>query len=164
MPQKTVGYVELEWTCPKCKSRNPGTRRACASCGAPQPRDVQFEQPVQDQVISDEKVIAVAAAGPDIHCAYCGARNPAGAKVCKQCGADVGEGVAREAGRVVGALQIEEAPPITCPSCGSPNPATALKCSKCGDSLVKPHPQASSFSALGASQSESLRQQCTQSS
>ncbi|MCX6031934.1 MAG: zinc ribbon domain-containing protein [Chloroflexi bacterium] len=140
MPQKTVGYVELEWTCPKCKSRNPGSRRTCAGCGAPQPRDVQFEQPVQDQVITDEETIAVAAAGPDIHCAYCGARNPAGAKTCKQCGANLGEGAAREAGRVVGALQVEEAPPITCPSCGTPNPATALKCSKCGDSLVKPTP------------------------
>ncbi len=68
------------------------------------------------------------------------ARNPATAKVCKQCGADLGEGAKREAGRVVGALRIEEAPPVTCPACGTPNPATARKCSKCGEVLAKPAP------------------------
>jgi ribosomal protein L40E len=149
MSEKTVGYVELEWTCPKCKSRNPGSRRVCGSCGAPQPRDVQFEQPAQEKLITDEKTIAAASAGPDIHCAYCGARNPAGAKTCKQCGADLAEGIAREAGRVVGALRTEEAPPLICLSCGTPNPATARKCSKCGDTLVKPQPKPAAAPARG---------------
>ena len=33
MPQETVGYVKLEWTCKRCGSKNPGTTRICAACG-----------------------------------------------------------------------------------------------------------------------------------
>jgi ribosomal protein L40E len=101
---------------------------------------VQFEQAAQEQIITDQEKIAQAAAGPDIHCAYCGARNPATAKTCKQCGADLTEGTARAAGRVLGAHRDKPAPPLICPACGTSNPATALNCSKCGSSLAQPKP------------------------
>jgi len=142
MTQKSLGYVELEWECPNCGSRNPGSQRTCAQCGAPHPDDVQFVQAAQEKIITDEKALAAAQAGPDIHCAYCGARNPATAKNCKQCGADLAEGQARAAGQVVGALRTGEAPPLICPTCGSANPATARKCSQCGAPLVQPRPAA----------------------
>jgi ribosomal protein L40E len=140
MVQKSLGYVELEWECPSCKTRNPGSQRTCAQCGAPHPDDVQFVQAAQEKIITDEKAIAAAQAGPDVHCAYCGARNPATARNCKQCGADLAEGKARAAGQVLGGLRTEAAPPLICPTCGAANSATARKCSQCGAALVQPKP------------------------
>jgi len=151
MPQETLGYVKLEWTCPKCGSRNPGPEKACLSCGAPQPQDVQFERPASQELVKDEAEIKQAKAGPDIHCAFCGARNPAGATVCSQCGADLKEGTRREAGKVVGAYQVGPVKQIPCPNCGTPNPETALKCANCGASLTRPaEPAPAAPSSLAA--------------
>jgi hypothetical protein len=140
MTQKTLGYTELEWTCPKCKTRNPGTVRACTGCGAPQPDDVQFEQAGRQELVTDEAKIAAAKKGADIHCPYCKARNPAGTEVCIQCGGDLKEGLRRESGKVVGAYQAPSAAvkEIACPSCGAPNPETGKVCTKCGARLDKP--------------------------
>ena len=33
MTRKTVGYVELEWTCDHCGTENPGPRKFCNNCG-----------------------------------------------------------------------------------------------------------------------------------
>lgn len=137
MSKETLGYVQLEWTCPRCNTRNPGLEKLCRGCGAAQPQDVQFEQAAQETLIADEQVIATAKAGPDVHCIYCGARNPAGAEACKQCGADLAQAVARDRGRVVGAHRAEPAAPVRCPSCGSENEATALRCATCGASLAE---------------------------
>ncbi|GAB4538842.1 MAG: hypothetical protein Kow0063_27100 [Anaerolineae bacterium] len=141
MTRKTLGYVELEWTCPRCGSRNPGPEKSCLGCGAPQPDDVEFEQAAQEELVTEEDKIKRARAGPDVHCAYCEARNPADAKVCTQCGADLSEATARVSGRVLGAHRREPAPDVACPSCGAPNPATAKKCSQCGASLARPRPE-----------------------
>lgn len=137
MTQETIGYVELEWTCPTCGNRNPGASKKCATCGAAQPEDVQFEQAAQDTLLTDQAKIEQAKAGPDIHCPYCGTRNPAGAKQCKQCAGDLTGGKARQTGRIVGALHTETAPPVACPACGAQNPATAQRCAKCGAALAK---------------------------
>ena len=140
MTQKTLGYTELEWTCPKCKTRNPGTVRACTGCGAPQPEDVQFEQAGRQELVTDEAKIEAAKKGADIHCPYCKARNPAGTEVCIQCGGDLKEGLRRESGKVVGAYQAPSAAvkEIACPSCAAPNPETGKVCIKCGARLDKP--------------------------
>ncbi len=135
---KELGYVELEWTCPTCKTRNPGTVKICSGCGAAQPKDVQFETPAQAELIKDPDKIAQAKAGPDIHCAFCGARNPAGAKICHQCGADLTEGKARQTGQVVGAFDPNAPKEVKCASCGMMNPASAKTCSRCGAPLAKP--------------------------
>ncbi len=135
MVKKTVGYVELEWVCPQCQSRNRGTSKKCTSCGAAQPEDVQFHQAAQETLITDEAEIARAKAGPDIHCGYCGTRNPADATVCRQCGGDLTAGEARQAGRVVGAHRAAPAGEVTCPHCGASNPAASLECSQCGGAL-----------------------------
>lgn len=45
MPQEELGYIELEWTCENCGSRNPGTRKNCATCGAAMGARNQFELP-----------------------------------------------------------------------------------------------------------------------
>ncbi len=135
MTQESLGYIKLEWICPKCGSRNPGPEKTCLSCGFPQPENVQFVQAETQALITDEKEIAQAKAGPDIHCAFCGARNPAGSDTCSQCGADLKEGTLRETGKVVGAFQSGPEPQIACKNCGTLNNQSALKCSACGASL-----------------------------
>jgi ribosomal protein L40E len=137
MVKKTLGYVELEWTCPQCGTRNPGTAKICTSCGRAQPERVAFDQAAEGKLIDDQETIARAEAGPDVHCAFCGARNPAGAERCSQCGADLTSAEARESGRVMGAYRSEPAPPVTCPQCGAQNPATATRCSQCNASLPR---------------------------
>jgi ribosomal protein L40E len=138
MPRETVGYTRLEWVCPACSHRNPGPFRFCSSCGAQQPPDVKFEQPLKEELITDEKELAAAKAGADRYCGYCGNRNPAAATVCQQCGGDLTGAQARAAGEVLGAHRTEAAPDQICPACGAPNPANALNCAKCGSSLSRP--------------------------
>ncbi len=135
MTEKELGHIELEWICPNCTTRNKGTVTTCIGCGAAQPPDVQFVQPLQTELINDSASIARAKAGPDIHCAFCGARNPAGAKVCANCGADLVEGKARQAGKVVGAFKETPEAKVTCPACGESNPALNQRCSRCGAPL-----------------------------
>ncbi len=136
MTKKTVGYVHLEWTCPSCGTRNKGTDKICVNCGAPQPKDVQFEQAAQEELIADEAVIEQAKKGADIHCPYCGTRNPADAQTCSQCLGDLSEdAIKRESGRILGAHKDKPAPDVKCPSCGTMNPATARQCAQCGAPL-----------------------------
>jgi DNA-directed RNA polymerase subunit RPC12/RpoP len=141
MTKKNLGYVQLEWTCPACETRNPGPAKKCTNCGAPQPEDVQFEQAVQEIVIEDEKLIEKAKAGPDVHCPYCGTRNPAGAVTCSNCMGDLTDAAAREQGKVLGKHQKEAQPDVACPYCGTMNLATAVKCANCQANLQKPEPQ-----------------------
>ncbi|MBN1889954.1 MAG: zinc ribbon domain-containing protein [Thermoflexales bacterium] len=139
MTQKPLGYVELEWTCKRCGTRNPGLQKICSGCASPMSEQDQFEAPLQHELITDEAKLAQAKReASDIHCPYCGARNPAGSTTCVQCGANLQDAKAREAGRVVGAHQ--EAAPVSevaCPYCQTPNPPNAVKCKKCGGNLVR---------------------------
>jgi ribosomal protein L40E len=137
MAKKSLGYTELEWTCPFCDTRNPGTVEKCTSCHAPQPTDVQFEQAAEDKLITDEEKIALAKAGPDMHCPFCGARNPAGATQCSECLADLTEAEKRKSGKTIGAHRDKAAPDVACPSCGQMNAASAMKCEHCGASLAE---------------------------
>ena len=137
--RRTVGYIQNEWTCPNCGTRNKGGTKACENCGAPQPENVQFELPSEQKLVTDQNQIKAAAAGADIHCPFCGTRNPADAKTCSQCGGDLVEGKAREAGRIM------QAPPpqpkvIKCTNCGTENPGTNSVCSNCGSPLPKVAP------------------------
>lgn len=138
MAQKTVGYVELEWVCPNCKSRNKGSQKTCLSCGAAQPENVEFINPEKQELIQDPAALEKAQIGPDIHCAYCGARNPANGKTCSNCGADLGQGKQREAGQVVGAFTPGQTAESICATCGSKNPTGSLKCTTCGAPLANP--------------------------
>jgi Double zinc ribbon len=136
MTKKSVGYVQMVWSCPRCAIRNPGPQKYCNGCGAPQPADAAFEQAPEEKLLTDAAEIARAKAGPDIHCPYCNGRNPGTAKFCGACGGDLAGGEAREAGRVVGAFRSGPAAPLMCPRCGASNPAASLKCAQCGASLA----------------------------
>lgn len=134
--RRTVGYVENEWTCPNCNTRNKGSAKTCENCGAPQPENVQFELGADRKVVTDSEKIKAAQAGADIHCAYCGTRNSATAETCIQCGADLKEGKAREAGRI---MQAPPAQPktIKCDNCGTENPSSNSVCVTCGSPLPR---------------------------
>jgi ribosomal protein L40E len=137
MQRRSKGVVQLEWVCQNCGSRNPGPVKTCESCGAAQPENVQFQRAADEKLITDEKVVAAAKAGADIHCGFCGTRNPATATTCSQCGADLKEGKARQAGQVMQAAQA--APQVVkCSNCGSENPGTAKKCVNCGATIKLP--------------------------
>ena len=134
--RRTLGYVQNEWTCPNCNSRNKGGTKTCENCGAPQPENVQFELGADQKLVTDENQIKTAQAGADIHCGFCGTRNPATAETCSQCGGDLKEGKARQAGRV---MQAPPPPPkvVTCTRCGTENPGVNTTCSNCGAPLPK---------------------------
>jgi hypothetical protein len=142
MAKETVGYVYLRWTCPNCGTKNKGTDRFCSSCGSPQPDNVQFEQPSQEELIKDQAELEKAKLGPDVHCAYCGSRNQANASHCTQCGADLTQATKRETGKVLGAHRDKPAEKVICPACGTPNEPDAAKCVQCGASLTTPKPEA----------------------
>jgi len=136
MQRRSKGFVQLEWVCPNCDGRNPGSVKTCGQCGAPQPENVQFQRAAEEKLVTDEKLKSAAGAGADIHCGFCGTRNPATATTCSQCGGDLKEGRARQAGQV---LQAAPTPPkaVTCTNCGFENPGTAATCSQCGAPLPK---------------------------
>lgn len=137
MQRRSKGVVQLEWVCPSCEGRNPGPVKTCENCGAPQPENVQFQRAVGEKIVTDEKAVKAAKAGADIHCGFCGTRNPATASNCSQCGGDLKEGAARTAGQVMQAAPV--APKIlVCQNCGSENPGTARKCSNCGAPIKAP--------------------------
>jgi hypothetical protein len=105
------------------------------SCGAPQPKNVDFHQGSKQQLLTDAEKLRRAKAGADIHCGFCGTRNPATAAACSQCGADLKQGSKRSAGKVLGAFSAGAIEPIKCPNCGTMNAGTRLKCGSCGTSL-----------------------------
>lgn len=141
MARETIGYTRLEWVCPNCKGKNPGSEKVCTTCGAPQPENVAFQNPDKDELIQDEKEIEKAKTGPDIHCPYCGTRNPAGATTCKQCSGDLKGAMQRASGNNLGGLNQQTVKQVKCPSCGSNNPENTLRCAQCGAPLT---PSASS--------------------
>lgn len=135
MGQKELGYVELNWTCPNCQGKNPGTVRTCQNCGSPQPQGIEFEQAQGAEIRTDEATKQAAQAGADIHCPYCGTRNRGDAKSCVQCGGDLSEGARRKAGQTLGAYQAAPSASINCPNCATANPASRGTCQNCGAAL-----------------------------
>ena len=129
-------FVELEWVCPSCDGVNRGSKKTCENCGAPQPDDVKFRRATEEKIVTDEKAVAAAKAGADIHCGFCGTRNPGNAVTCSQCGGDLKEGKARQAGQV---LQAAAPAPkaIKCANCGTENLGSAYTCKQCGSPLPR---------------------------
>jgi RNA polymerase subunit RPABC4/transcription elongation factor Spt4 len=137
MTQKELGYVELEWTCKRCGTVNPGMNRVCSNCGGPITEDDKFELPDQQEMITDKAKLDEAKSGPAIQCPYCNVLNPAGTAICIQCGGDIQAGLARQAGEVLGAYNPNAIPDKPCPFCSQPVKANAQRCPHCGGSLVE---------------------------
>jgi DNA-directed RNA polymerase subunit RPC12/RpoP len=135
MARRTRGFVQLEWVCPNCSTRNPGPKKSCINCGAPQPADVKFERAAEEKLVTDQEAIKTAQAGADYICPYCGTRNNALSKVCVQCGGDLVEAKRRAAGAE---LQANMGPrQVTCTNCATVNPVSRSNCSKCGSPLPR---------------------------
>ena len=142
MAEKELGYVELEWTCKRCQTRNPGTQKTCTNCGAAREVSDQLELPAEQKLLSEEEAMKTAGRGPDIHCPFCNAPNRSDAKECEMCGGKLEGGQACQAGQVVGAYQSGPAAQVKCPACDSMNPANAPRCQNCGAALQRePAPQ-----------------------
>lgn len=135
MARKNKGFIELEWTCPNCDTRNRGSSKTCTNCGAPQPEDVQFEAPTEGKFVSEEKAGELRKRGADIHCGFCGTRNPSDATTCSQCGGDLSEGVARKSGREIKSPSGPQT--VICKNCGTENPAAKVNCTECGSPLPR---------------------------
>ena len=159
MAKNTVGYVELEWSCPNCGNKNPGMKKSCSACGAPQPQGTQFELGEKPVVlITDEKKAADAAKGADIYCPFCNTRNSADAQVCIQCGGDLKEGLKRESGRVLSAAPVGAGGEIKCAGCGTLNPVGSTLCKACGAQLVRAQvPAQSTATSAAGGKSSALR-------
>jgi len=149
--RRTIGYIQNEWTCPNCNTRNKGGSKFCDNCGAPQPENVQFELPAEQKFVADEDQVKAAQSGADIHCPFCGTRNPATAKACSQCGGDLTGGKVREAGRVMQA-PAPQPKVVKCPHCGNENAGTNTVCSNCGSPLPGAAAVAQAASSAGAAQ------------
>lgn len=134
MVKKSSGFIQLEWECPQCDSRNPGPVGSCQNCGAPQPDNIEFVAPAERKFVQDEKSIKHAKAGADIYCAFCDTRNPATAEACSQCGADLTEGAKRKSGGEV--RQRDAVKIIQCANCEADNPDTNTNCTGCGAPLA----------------------------
>src|SRR5688572_5971494 len=102
MAKKTIGHIELEWSCANCGTKNPGLVKTCKTCGSPQPENVQFGVGEQQEILTDAQKIAQAQKDADVHCPYCGTRNLADARSCSQCGGDLTGGARRVSGKVIG--------------------------------------------------------------
>jgi len=88
--------------------------------------------------VADAEKVKAAQAGADIHCGFCGARNPATAETCSQCGGDLKEGKAREAGRIMQAPPPSGQPKvIKCDNCGTENASSNSVCSNCGSPIAR---------------------------
>ena len=135
--RRTLGYIQNEWTCPNCGTRNKGGTKTCENCGAPQPENVKFELPSEQKFVTDQEQVRAAQKGADIHCPFCGTRNPADAKTCSQCGGDLVEGKARESGRIMQAPPASQPKIVKCDNCGTENPGSNAVCSNCGSPLPK---------------------------
>jgi hypothetical protein len=142
MAKKTVGYVELEWNCPNCGNKNPGMKKNCGTCGAPQPANVQFELDQKRDLINDVQKVSAAEKGADIYCPYCNTRNAANAQTCIQCGGDLKEGGKRESGKVLNAEPVIAGAEMKCPNCATANLAGSVTCKACGAALSGPKPPA----------------------
>ena len=135
MARRTRGYVQLEWVCPNCNTRNPGPKKSCINCGAPQPENVQFQRAVDEKLLNDEGTLKAAQAGADFICPYCGTRNTGLATVCVKCGGDLVEAKRRASGAV---LQASTGPrQVVCTNCGTVNSVSRSNCSKCGSPLPR---------------------------
>lgn len=136
MPKKTIGVVKLGWRCPSCHTMNPGPLKTCTACGNPQPENVQFENMPEQELVTDAAAVEAVKKGADIHCPYCGTRNPVDAKTCSQCNGDLVGGAQRKSGEVVGAFTPGKAAKVPCPTCGTLNEANASRCVSCGAGLA----------------------------
>lgn len=86
---------EGKWRCKSCSNENRGSHESCAGCGWTRDSTVQFYLEGDAPVVTDEKQIAKAKAGPDWVCDACDNMNPTDRSSCNSCGSPKGSKRAR---------------------------------------------------------------------
>lgn len=91
----TSRQIEMTWRCTSCSAKNLGRFKVCPQCHNPKDGSEEYEMPEdpsQAASVTEASLLAMATAGPDWRCAYCGSdqrRTDAG---CASCGASAVEG------------------------------------------------------------------------
>lgn len=82
---------EGRWDCPTCGTQGLlGRDTKCGNCGATRPEGIKFYLPENAPAVANAAQLAVAQAGADWICDYCGSSNRADATTCYDCGAPQG--------------------------------------------------------------------------
>jgi hypothetical protein len=89
-------YVEGYWNCSNCSAKRKGSEQSCGACGAIRGENVEFYCDDDAPVITDEKELERARAGPDWICRFCGNTSPSASKKCTGCGSLRGDGKKRQ--------------------------------------------------------------------
>ncbi|MEA5471529.1 zinc finger protein [Spirulina sp. 06S082] len=80
------------WDCPTCQTKGIlGRYRECDNCGAPRPEGVRFYLPQNAPNVTNTEQLAIAKAGADWICEYCGASNRVKEENCVECSAPKSE-------------------------------------------------------------------------
>ncbi|MGK7928297.1 MAG: Ran-binding zinc finger domain-containing protein [Spirulina sp.] len=83
-----MAVQEGRWDCPTCGTRGIlGRYRECNNCGAPRPQGVRFYLPENAPNVTNTEQLAIAKAGADWICEYCGSSNRVKEENCIECGA-----------------------------------------------------------------------------
>ena len=83
-----MAIQEGRWDCPTCGTQGIlGRYRECNNCGAPRPEGVRFYLPENAPNVTNTEQLAIAKAGADWICEYCGASNRTKEENCVECGA-----------------------------------------------------------------------------
>ncbi len=87
--------IEMLWTCTSCGNKNLGRYDTCQACKNPKDGSEEWEMPSDTAAaptVTDPKLLAMATAGANWRCGYCGSdqRNTDG--TCKSCGGKKAEG------------------------------------------------------------------------
>lgn len=81
---------EGKWRCKNCSNENRGSHESCGGCGWTRDSTVQFYLDGDAPVVTDEKQIAKAKAGPNWVCDACDNMNESGRSSCNTCGSPKG--------------------------------------------------------------------------
>jgi len=93
--------IEMLWPC-HCGKKNLGRYMKCEACGRPKDEDVEYIMPddVENAAsVTDDKLLRMATAGENWHCAYCNSDQRALDGSCGQCGAGRQEKATQERAR-----------------------------------------------------------------
>jgi hypothetical protein len=94
----TERQIEMLWKCSSCGARSLGRHTTCQSCGNPKDGSEEWFMPEGPApTVTDPALLALATAGANWRCAYCGSDQRAGDGRCAQCGAAQKEGTSLDA-------------------------------------------------------------------
>jgi hypothetical protein len=90
---KRTFVVENQWKCSACGNLNPGRDLKCQKCAQTKQKvDVDQVDAEAAPEVSDEKLLAMANAGENVACPFCGSQERRTDGKCRNCGSRVEEG------------------------------------------------------------------------